>query len=42
MAVLLILRQLADADQQAGKAVYVVFPLLGAAPVLGWLMGDRP
>jgi len=41
-AVLLILQGLAHTEQQAGKSVLVVFPLLGAAPVLGWILGTRP
>jgi hypothetical protein len=41
-AVLFILQGLAEADQAAGKSVLVVFPLLGAAPVLGFLIGTRP
>lgn len=40
--VLFVLQGLANAEQQAGKSVLVVFPLLGAAPVLGWLIGSRP
>jgi len=40
--VLLILQGLAHTEQQAGKSVLVVFPLLGAAPVLGWILGTRP
>jgi hypothetical protein len=39
--VLFILRGLAQSEQQAGRSVLVVFPLLGAAPVLGWLIGER-
>jgi hypothetical protein len=39
--VLFILQGLAQTEQQAGKSVLVVFPLLGAAPVLGWLVGTR-
>ena len=41
-AVLLILRRLENYEQHAGAAVLVVFPLLSAAAVLGWLAGDRP
>jgi hypothetical protein len=41
-SVLFILTGLAGTEQQAGKSVLVVFPLLGAAPVLGWLIGTRP
>jgi hypothetical protein len=41
-AVLFVLHGLAQAEQQAGKSVLVVFPLLGAAPVLGWMIGTRP
>jgi hypothetical protein len=41
-AVLLILRRLENYEQHAGTAVLVVFPLLSAAAVLGWLAGDRP
>jgi hypothetical protein len=41
-SVLFILQGLTGAEQQAGKSVLVVFPLLGAAPVLGWLIGTRP
>jgi hypothetical protein len=40
-AVLLILQKLAGPEYQAGKSVYVVYPLLGAAPVLGWLIGNK-
>jgi hypothetical protein len=40
-AVLLLLR-LGGETQPAGKAVFVVFPMLGAAAVLGWLIGERP
>lgn len=40
--VLFILRGLAGSEQQAGRSVLVVFPLLGAAPVLGWLLGEKP
>jgi hypothetical protein len=40
--VLFILQGLAHTEQQAGKSVLVVFPLLGAAPVLGWLIRSRP
>lgn len=40
-AVLLILQRLAGPEYQAGKSVYVVYPLLGAAPVLGWLIGNK-
>jgi hypothetical protein len=40
--VLFVLHGLAQAEQQAGKSVLVVFPLLGAAPVLGWMIGTRP
>jgi len=40
--VLLILRGLGGSEQQAGRSVLVVFPLLGAAPVLGWLLGEKP
>jgi hypothetical protein len=29
------------ADQQAGRGVFVVVPLFGAAAVLGWLLGMR-
>lgn len=39
--VLFVLRGLANSEQQAGRSVLVVFPLLGAAPVLGWLIGER-
>ena len=41
-AVLFILRRLENYEQQAGAPVLVVFPLLSAAAVLGWLAGDRP
>lgn len=40
-SVLLILQGLAGAQHQAGKSVFIVFPLLGAAPLLGWLIGTR-
>jgi hypothetical protein len=40
--VLLILQGLAGTEQQAGKSILIVFPLLGAAPVLGWLIGTKP
>jgi hypothetical protein len=40
--VLFILRGLASSEQQAGRSVLVVFPLLGAAPLLGWLLGEKP
>ncbi len=39
---LFTLQRLDNAEQQAGKSVLVVFPLLGAAGVLGWLIGERP
>jgi hypothetical protein len=40
--VVLLLGRVGGPDQPAGKAVFVVFPLLGAAAVLGWLVGERP
>ena len=40
-AVLVVLQGLASAEQQAGNAILIVFPLLGAAPVLGWLIGNK-
>jgi hypothetical protein len=40
--VLLLLRGFGGATQPAGKTVFVVFPMLGAAAVLGWLIGERP
>jgi hypothetical protein len=39
---LLLLTRVGGPNQQAGKSVYVVFPLLGATAVLGWLIGERP
>jgi hypothetical protein len=39
--VLLLLGRIGGPDQPAGKAVFVIFPLLGAAAVLGWLIGER-
>jgi hypothetical protein len=41
-AVLFILRRLENYEQQAGAPVLVVFPLLSAAAVLGWVAGHRP
>jgi len=38
----LLLARVGGPDQPAGKSVLVVFPLLGAAAVLGWLSGERP
>lgn len=39
---LLVLTRVGGPEQQAGRAVYVAFPLLGAAGVLGWLAAERP
>jgi hypothetical protein len=36
-----ILKILENRGQEAGSSVFVVFPLLGAAAVLGWLLGGR-
>jgi hypothetical protein len=41
-AVLLILSRLGGGQQRAGYSVLVVFPMLGAAAVLGWLAGEKP
>ena len=38
---LLVLTRVGGPEQHAGRAVYVAFPLLGAAAVLGWLVGER-
>jgi len=38
---LLVLGRVGGADQPAGRAVFVVFPMLGAVAVLGWLIGER-
>jgi hypothetical protein len=40
-AFLAILKVLYGQEQEAGAAVFVVFPLLGAGAVLGWLLGLR-
>jgi hypothetical protein len=40
--VLLLLGRIGGPDQPAGRSVFVVFPMLGAAAVLGWLIGERP
>ena len=40
-AFLLLLTGVGGPEQQAGRSVYVVFPLLGAASVLGWLTAER-
>jgi len=40
-AFLLLLTRVGGPAQQAGRSVYVVFPLLGAAAVLGWLVTER-
>ncbi|MFL5311696.1 MAG: hypothetical protein ACJ79H_14705 [Myxococcales bacterium] len=40
-AFLLVLSRVGGPEQQAGRSVYVAFPLLGAAALLGWLAGDR-
>jgi hypothetical protein len=40
--VVLLFWKVGGPDQPAGKAVLVVFPLLGAAAVLGWLIGEPP
>jgi len=40
-AFLLLLTAWVGPEQQAGRSVYVVFPLLGAASVLGWLTAER-
>lgn len=38
---LLVLTRVGGPEQQAGRSVYVAFPLLGAAALLGWLAGER-
>jgi hypothetical protein len=38
----LLLARVGAPDAPAGRTVLVVFPLLGAAAVLGWLTGERP
>jgi len=38
---LLVLTRVGGPEQQAGRLVYVAFPLLGAAAVLGWLAAER-
>jgi peptidoglycan/LPS O-acetylase OafA/YrhL len=38
---LLVLTRVGGPAEQAGRSVYVAFPLLGAAAVLGWLSGER-
>lgn len=40
--VLLLLGRVGGPDQPAGRSVFLVFPMLGAAAVLGWLVGERP
>ena len=40
-AFLLLQTGVGGPEQQAGRSVYVVFPLLGAASVLGWLAAER-
>jgi threonine/homoserine efflux transporter RhtA len=40
-AFLFLLTQLRGPEQHAGRSVYVAFPLLGAAAVLGWLTAER-
>ncbi len=40
-AFLLLVTRAGGPEQQAGRSVYVVFPLLGAAAVLGWLTAER-
>jgi hypothetical protein len=41
-AFLAIVKILEQHEQEAGAAVFVVFPLLGASALLGWLLGLRP
>jgi hypothetical protein len=36
-----LLSRMQSAEQQAGRSVFVVFPLLGASALLGWLLGLR-
>jgi len=38
---LFVLTRVGGPEQHAGRAVYVAFPLLGAAAVLGWLVRER-
>ncbi len=40
-AFLLLVTGVGGPEQQAGRSVYIVFPLLGAAAVLGWLVAER-
>jgi hypothetical protein len=40
-AFLLLLTRVGGPEQQAGRSVYLAFPLLGAAAVLGWLTAER-
>jgi len=42
IALVLLLLGRVGPEQPAGKAVFVIFPMLGAAAVLGWLIGERP
>ena len=39
--VLVVVSLLSGAQRQAGYSILVVFPLLGAAAVLGWLVGSE-
>jgi threonine/homoserine efflux transporter RhtA len=38
---LLVLTRVGAPGEQAGLSVFVVYPMLGAAAVLGWLIGER-
>jgi hypothetical protein len=38
---LVVLTRVGASSEAAGRSVFVVYPLLGAAAVLGWLIGDR-
>ena len=40
--VVAVVSLLPGTQRQAGYSILVVFPLLGAAAVLGWLVGSRP
>ena len=38
---LIVLTRVGASGDAAGRSVFVVYPLLGAAAVLGWLVGER-
>jgi hypothetical protein len=38
---LVILTRAGPSSEAAGRSVFIVYPLLGAAAVLGWLVGER-